>query len=568
MRLHPVLHHRAAVLTGVAAALAVILDGSLLLADTPASPHRRWRSGPPGRVAPPDGAAPAPAKGASEEPAKKSPTPPAAEDTVVVKSFKFTGNTSIPEAELAAVVAPYVGQSSDLKRLQEAAEKVTEAYRRRGLTLARAYLPAQAVQEGVVEIAVLEGKLGEITVEGNRNYSADFIRRFLLKAQRGETLTTENLERGLLVLNEEFSDLRVTSTLERGKQPGTVDVRARVEDSFPLHLTLNANNFGSDSVGRYRFGGQIDWTNIAATGAHLSLGGVIGERPDQLAYGIVKLDFPVDSRGTKVGVSGNFGDFDVTQEFSDLGLGGESAGGGFYVSHPCVKTRTLGLTAEAGFQSKDTRFFAFETILSNDRIRYAYAAANLYGVHGGGKSYASLNVSQGLGRFLGGLREDDPDASRFEADNSFTRFTLHYLRIQPLSRVFTLTARAAGQWSSDSLVSSEEWQIGGPDTVRGFAPGEASGEDGYTAGLELLAAPFEKRDICQFVAFVDNGGANRQSRVVGQKKFTSLTGAGLGVRSHLPFGADLRIDVAWPLDPPEGSLDESPVLYGSATLRF
>ena len=120
----------------------------------------------------------------------------------MVKGFTFTGNTIISALELEAVVAGYIGKSIDLEELQKAVAKLTKAYHDQGLTLAKVYVPPQEVKGGVVEIAVAEGGLGKIVVEGNTNYDADFIRDHITTALRegGRVVDTKALERALLIL--------------------------------------------------------------------------------------------------------------------------------------------------------------------------------------------------------------------------------------------------------------------------------------------------------------------------------------------------------------------------------
>lgn len=549
-----------------------------LLSIAVLAPAGRAQDAPPAPEAPAPGApAPVPASETAvpvpETPAPVAATPTAAPPPapvfVDVTGFKFTGNVSVPEAELKTLLAGYVGKRCDLAKLRAATDAVSEEYRRRGLALARAFLPRQEIVGGVVEIAVLEGKLGEIIVEGNKNYSEKFVKGFIAAAAGEGPLVPERLERGLLLLNE-FKDLKVGAGLERGKAPGTVDVRAKVEDRFPLRGTLTFNNFGSDFVSRYRFGAQIDWTNALLPGALFTAAGLIGERPDRLAFGSAAYVVPVNDIGTKVGVNGSYGGFQVAQDFVDLEVHGEAQGGGFFISHPFVRDRTTGVLAEVGFQAKNSKFFFLDELTSRDRVRLVYGALSGDLIHWGGKSFASVNVAEGLGDFLDGSHGDDPQSSRFGADNTFTRVNGLIARLQPLGDYVSVVARFGAQWSSDSLLSSEEWQAGGADSVRGYAPGEAAGDHGYGGSLEVRVLPLEDKELIQLLAFIDHAAAYRKRRLPGQEREVYLSGTGVGLRSHFEYGieADLRLDVGWPIDPNENSLDENPVLYASVAIRF
>ena len=96
---------------------------------------------------------------------------------VRVERIRITGNTVIGTEELEPIVAPYAGADMDLSDLQRVADLITDEYRKKGYSIARAYIPQQEIKGGVVEIAILEGRVGEIIVKGNKQYSADFIKR-------------------------------------------------------------------------------------------------------------------------------------------------------------------------------------------------------------------------------------------------------------------------------------------------------------------------------------------------------------------------------------------------------
>jgi len=84
---------------------------------------------------------------------------------VTVKDFRFSGNTVFTAAELREQVREFIGKTLDFNGLNDAASRVQRHYRERGYFLAVAYLPQQEIREGIVEIAVLEGRLGQINLQ-------------------------------------------------------------------------------------------------------------------------------------------------------------------------------------------------------------------------------------------------------------------------------------------------------------------------------------------------------------------------------------------------------------------
>lgn len=150
----------------------------------------------------------------SAPPASESSRQPA--QSAIVKGFLFNGNTVIGTEQLESITEPYIGQALALPLLESAAQAVTDYYRKKGYTLASAYVPQQDVKFGVVELAVLEGRIGDITVSGNKYYSSSFIKGHFAQAMEENVARNNSLERGLLLLNE-YPGLKTSATLEPGK---------------------------------------------------------------------------------------------------------------------------------------------------------------------------------------------------------------------------------------------------------------------------------------------------------------------------------------------------------------
>lgn len=496
-----------------------------------------------------------------------APAEEAAPTVVRVTAFRFTGSCRVPASELQRWVAHEVGKEHSLASLKEVARRLTAELRRRGYTLLRAYIPPQEVQDGVVEIAIAEARAGDVHFDGNCHYSSDFLMRAIAPAVCDGYVCTARLDRALLILNE-FPDLEVNAVLQKGKESGTTDLCLHVEEQFPLHFTLDYNNFGTEFTGRSRFGAQIDWSNAVLDGATLTLRAVTGTEPDELLYGSAKYAVPLFHCDWKVGAWGYWGDFELARDFRELDVRGKSVGGGAFVNYAVYRSRSASLSAEAGLDAKDTELFILDEQSSNDEIRLARVALTFDHIAWEGHSYGSLSVAQGLGEVLGALEEDDRRASRRDADNSFTRVNLDVGRVQSVTSWLVVFGRAYGQASTDSLVAGEQMQIGGADTVRGYPQAEYSGDDGYGVSLELRVTPYYH---CQYrgqiVAFVDHAGVHTKEPVIGQSSWEHITGAGVGLRLDLPFNVNFRFDVGWPLGQGPSS-DDRPTYYFAGAVRF
>ncbi len=522
-----------------------------------------------------DVTAPVAPTSAASPPASESTAPIA--QTAVVNGFVFSGNTVIAKEQLEAVTRPYVGEPLDLPLLEKAAQAVTDYYRKQGYTLALAYVPQQEVNLGVVQLALLEGRIGEVTVNGNRHYSSGFIKRHFSQATEERVARNESLERALLLLNE-YPDLKTSATLETGKSVGATDVHVTAEDKRPLHFMLDMNNYGFNTISRYRFGAGVEAGNVLVDGGTLTLNAILGNQPNQLLFGMANYSVPIGARGTRLVLGGSNGKFDVGSQLDFLKIRGLITTGDIAVTHPFIKSRFQNLLAEFGFSAKNNKLTLLDTTFGDDAIRLLKLGVNWDRLDLSGRWYASVYGFQGLGDILGGMDNNSTQATRQGADNRFTKATIAAGRIQSLGHDVLLVLKGTGQATTAPLVVIEQMILGGPDSVRGYQLGERFVDQGFTLSAEtripffpsLMPAALQQT---QGAIFIDYGSGSLRNPAAGEERSTNLTGTGVGLQTVLPwYSTNIRLDLGFPLGPkPIGgtlSGDRSPTFYFSIATRF
>lgn len=198
-----------------------------------------------------------------------------AEVKVKVREFRVEGATLLDAETIKSIVAPYENRELTLWEISAIAEAITTAYRRMGYIITYAFIPAQDIKDEAVTIRVIEGKIGDIAVTGNKHYSAEFIQKRLEAARKDPSLKEQTLERALLILNDNPS-LNVKSSIRAGKQPGTADIIAAATDSRYISAGISYDNFGSDTISKRRMGLSLDTGSLITSGDLLMLRGVRG----------------------------------------------------------------------------------------------------------------------------------------------------------------------------------------------------------------------------------------------------------------------------------------------------
>ena len=90
----------------------------------------------------------------------EAPKAPTSASTVQfqVNNIVVRGNTLITDTEIEPIIAPYEGRQLTLDQLSGVVDIITQMYRQRGYLTSQAYIPPQDIEDGVIEIDVMEGR--------------------------------------------------------------------------------------------------------------------------------------------------------------------------------------------------------------------------------------------------------------------------------------------------------------------------------------------------------------------------------------------------------------------------
>lgn len=499
-----------------------------------------------------------------EEGKKEEVKPVTISQKTLIKKINVTVQNKEGSAPLlagktvSAITSKYENKELDMPDMNRIAEEITAGYRASGYLVAFAFIPKQEIKEGILEIGVIEGKAGEITVTGNKSYSSRFIQKHLQKVDKDPSLREKTLERALLILNE-YPSLDVKAILRAGKEFGTTDIAAQAKDSRPVSGSLAYDNFGSDTTSKNRLIAEFNIGNLLTSGDLFMLRGLTGlDRIDfqNLTYGRAEYAIPVAYCGTKAGIYYANSIYEAGEEYTILDINGKAHVAGAYITHPLIRTKDTSLDIKFGFDYKDVYEYMLDHSQSEDNIRVlnlglTYNLADKFY----GRNIINLTGNQGIRDILGGSGADDTGVSRLNADGQFTKATLDLARIQKLPGYNHFMLKAAGQYSNDSLFVAEQFFLGGMGSVRGFAPSAKSGDKGYSLSAELYLAPpypetkiFNQNlgDTLKLVLFTDHGGVFRNDVLPGEDKNDYLTSIGAGLRLYATQYVTARLDWAMP----------------------
>ncbi len=470
---------------------------------------------------------------------------------IYISKIVFTGNQAVSTGELNKIAAPYIGKRLSGEDIRELCLKIQQYYVKEGFILARAFPPVQDIKDQTLTIQIMEGILGQVEIEGNHYYNSKFIlshvKRFV-----GKAINYNDLIRALLLLNENM-ELSVGSIFKKGKNRGEADLILVVKDQLPLHIYTDYNNYGSEISTHDRWGTRLDYGNLITDGDKVSLTEVLGWPPSHLNYSNAIYSVPLSSWGTRMDLSYIFSQFKVG-ELGSLDLKGQSQIASVKVKQALSRTRIWSSDVFVEFDYMQLRNEALGQTSSYDKLRILQVGGRMdYIDPFKGRNLFDLSLSAGIPDFLGGLHAVDPLCSREGAGGRFFIGNLDYQRLQTLPYRFMVTFNASGQGTFNKLPISQQFYIGGIDTVRGYPLAVVLGDNGYYMNLELSipSPPISSlQEHLRFIAFVDQGGVFDNSFVPGEHDPAYLTSAGVGLRVQGPWNFFLNFDAGFPLTNP------------------
>lgn len=516
--------------------------------------------------------------GGVELKAPAAPMTPAVGAPVFVKSFRVVGAPPF-ETAVAAVLAPWVGRALSGTELQQAADAVTAHLRKRGLLVAQAFVPAQQVRDGVVEIVVFEGKIGALRLEVPE---ASRVRRsvaegFTRDLRAGETLRRDNVEQSLLLLND-LPGVRVDASLASGVQPGLVDIDARLRnDGYPIGARLTLDNAGLRSTGEYR--GILDLRVPSPLGIGDLLAGRLLESHDNgQTLGSIVYGAPVNASGTRAGLRYSAQRYELGKEFESLRGHGDSRAWSMLGSHPLLRRSDRNITGALSYTEVDYRDRL-------DAVGFVSDTRHRIGAIGIAADERDNLLGRGAGtlqlQYLYGRVElDTPAVATADASpgglgvaGTFSVLRLRAQRAQAITAASRVQLSVNGQLASKNLDSGNELAVGGPDAVRAYPVGELYADQGFVARAEYV---YELRPLdslrSAITLFYDDSHVwvNRNPLAGDTNNRRALSGYGFGVSFAYARDVALQTWFAWKAgsDEPTAAPDRSPRIWFSMSAQF
>lgn len=523
-------------------------------------------------------------------PAEPAPAaaPAPAEPRFAIWEFQVEGNTVLPVLEVERLLKPFLGPERDMRTVEAARTALEAACQRAGFLTVLVDIPEQRVDAGVVRLALLQGRVGTLFVNGARYHDPQALRAKVGQLQPGTVPDFNAVQRELATVNRTEAR-RVRPVLVPGRLPGTVDVELQVDDQLPLTTTVELNNQHAAGTAAARLSATVRHDNLFQRDHSLALTLQTAPlAPQQSQVLVANYSVPGDEGRAWTG------SLALSSSHVETLGGTQVLGNGLTLGlrHSLLLPRvggdgaSLSLGADLKWLREQTR--AGDGALSRP-VRYLplqLQASDQWPL-AGGRLALNGGLTLALRRILertvpdcplydGTLGPQDQFACKGNgANGSFAVLKADLRWSRPLGAGWgDLLWRGAGQAASGALIGAEQFSLGGADTVRGYFEGETSGDHAALTGLEWRLASWAGgqpgsvwRELRPLL-FAEAGRSTQVSPATGQARYTWLASQGLGLRLATTWGVEGAVDLAWPQRDTDHTSTGSPRLHARLSARF
>jgi len=482
-----------------------------------------------------------------------TPTTAPASDSLQVNKIQVIGSTIFDQDELNPITQKFEGRVVTLEELRNVADAITQLYLNQGYITSRAILVDQAVTDGVVQIRVIEGTLEEIRVEGTRRLNPNYIRS-RVRLGAGRPLNTGKLEDQLRLLRIDPLFKNIEASLRAGSGVGQSILVVRVTEANPLEASLGVDNYSPPSVGSERLGVNLRYRNVTGLGDEIA-----GSYYHTTTSGADIFDFsyrvPLNAMNGTLQLRAAPNRNKVTQRpFDVFDIRGETEVYEISYRQPLIRSPREEFALSLGFTYQDGQTFTFagptpfgfgpdengvsrtsvvkfgQDYLRRD-VRGAWALRSLF--------------SLGTGLFDATVNEDPVP------DGRFLSWLGQIQRVQVLNNDNFLIIQADVQLSTSGLLPSQQFVIGGGQSLRGYRQNVRAADNGVRFSIEDRITV--QRDeagaaIMQVAPFIDLGwvwNVDDNPNPLPDERF--LAGVGLGLIWQPIPNLNIRLDYGIPL---------------------
>lgn len=404
---------------------------------------------------------------------------------ITPRNFDVSGVTAIDFQSVIDILEPLAGKNISMAELIQHTDLITKLYTDSGYPLSFAVVQTQDFRDGLIKVTVVEGYIGETRINGDAGPALEKINQYAQRLQAERPLTQATLERYLNLIAG-VHGVKVKPELARPRRAdGSTELVLNVEHKA-ARFDAGISNLGTGTHAMLTATGS----SMTSLAEQVQVMTTVPRGSDKLEYYAANVAVPIGSDGMSARIdafsysaqpeSNSLNALNIDREVRTQRVGAS-------LSYPFIVANRESLVGTAGIyasNNRDTytgRLNGAQVQLSN-HLRVVSGQLTYTQKEPQQSRTVSAAIYKGLDS-LGASQDAVGGTSRYDLD--FTRYTLALTQTVALPYQFGATVAAMGQYSPDSLPTSEQITFGGQRFGKGYPAGELGGDKGWGASLEI-----------------------------------------------------------------------------------
>ncbi|RUL75433.1 ShlB/FhaC/HecB family hemolysin secretion/activation protein [Dyella choica] len=469
-----------------------------------------------------------------------------------INEYLVRGNTLLQAADVENSMEPYLGPGRGMNDVHAARDALQKLYQSKGYQSVVVEIPPQQVKHGVILLQVMENSIGRLRVEGAKYHSPQQIRDAVPSLAQGSVPNFNQVQKELTDLNRQ-PGRQIVPLLSPGSMPQTMDVTLKVDDTYPLHGSVEVNNDHSAYTPDLRTIASVRYDNLWQLGHTVSATYIVAPQ-DRHATEVYALSYlaPLNTEWSLLGSA-----YKSNSNANTLG-GTTVLGKGNAVSLQATKQLPLlgGDYTQLVSFGISRKHFEQNIRLGGQTLQapltYYPLSASYTGQRTEEKSTLGFTLTGNFGWRGVGSSNQAFDNQRYNARDNFADLHLDLNYARSFAGDFALATRASAQASNQPLISSEQFAAGGMSSVRGYLSAEETADNGAIASVELRTPSIHAwlgsfADDWRFHVFVDSARLMLIDPLPDQRGRFTLLSTGVGTSFTLFHAVNGDLEYAYPL---------------------
>jgi hemolysin activation/secretion protein len=438
----------------------------------------------------------------------QTPPPP-------VKGIKTNGIKLLEDKRFPRVIEPYLHKPVSMDSLNAMVKDIVLYCREMDRPVVDVIVPEQDITGGIIQLILLEAKVGQVRAEGNRWFASRNLAGEI-RLEHGDPISARKLLKDVSWINQNpFRTADIVFT--PGKKAGETDIVVKTQDRFPVRFYAGYEDSGNDLTGDERGFVGMNWGDAFFLGHQMNY--QFTASPDFKEFtahsGSYLIPLPWRHTLTFFGAVSSSG-----AQIPNFNLNGAGAqlGGRYTIPLPDI---TSHYTQEM--------FLGYDWKQSDNSLEFGSITASasttdigqfVFGYRGQIKDpWGSLSFSPQVCWSPVGVWDFQNDTAytgtRAGASPDYVYFKIDVSRVTRLPWEFSLVNELTWQVADTNLLPSEQLAFGGYSSIRGYDEREITNTDeGWILRNELRTPPVSLlrvfkcdrlQDQLQFLFFFDYG---------------------------------------------------------------